>query len=186
MIYNNHMKKVLFILTAGVAVLFIIVLFFVFSALQKQPAPKNNQIAVPTKIPSSNSQDSAGQTRPPVIYDTKKTNELVEAVKNKKGLSQNGIAAKEKLILLLKNTSGSVYKSQQVRIDYVKSPDIFQVEILSTDVTLAKQEAVNWMVSQGFTKDDVCKLPLSFYLSPETSASLQNTKTIFNPLPDGC
>lgn len=183
--YDNHMKRILFILISGAAVLFIIVLFFVFSALQKQPAPKNNQITVPTKIPGSK-QNSTGQTRPPVIYDTKKTNELVEAVKNKKGLSQNGIAAKEKLILSLNSTSGSVYSSLQVRIDYIKSPDIFQVEILSNNIAQAKQEAVNWMISQGFTKDDVCRLPLSFFLSTAASLSLQSSNTIFNPLPDGC
>lgn len=179
------MRKLIFLLTTGCAVLLIVVLFFVFSVFQKPPSQENTIIAVPTKFPSSN-QNSTGQTQPPVIYDTKKTSELVDAAKNKKTLSETGILAKNKLVASLNNTSGSIYSSLQVKINYIKSPDVFQAEIESTNIAQAKQEAVDWMVSQGFTKDDICKLPLSFYLGSEASASLQNTKTIFNPLPDGC
>lgn len=179
------MKKILFLFTAIFATILILVIFFAFSVLQ-QPKLNNTQIAIPTKIPSNSNSNNTSQTHPPILYDTKETNTLVESAKNRKGLSQNGSVAKAKLTSTLNNISGNAYASSQVRIDYVKSPDVFQAEILSTNIPSAKQEAVSWMISQGFTKDDVCRLPFSFYLNTKASDSLKNTGTVFSPLPDGC
>lgn len=178
------MRKILFIFTATTIIIFIIVVFIAVSFFQGGSQNTPNP-ALPTKAPGS-SNNSGNQVVAPVQWDSKKSEELVDAADNRESLSQNGTAAKQKLIALVNNVSGTVYVSQAISIDYIKTPDLFQVQINTGDVAQAKQEAVNYMITQGFSKDDLCKLPLSFYLSPQVSQQLQETQDTFNPRPDGC
>lgn len=169
----------------GVTILAII-LFVIFSFLGGQPTkPQDPGTILPTKNPES-SRDFENKVVAPMHYDTQKTEELVSAAKNRKALSENGIATKLRLTTSLNGASGRIYASPTVSIEYIKSPDLFQGEINSTSIMLAKQEAVNWMVSQGFTKEDICKLPFSFYLSSFVRNSSEGSSEIFNPLPEGC
>ena len=125
---------------------------------------------------------------PPQVftYDSSMTAQLLNTVKDRPQLSANSLEAKNKLLQKLDNLSGVVYSSSIIKIEYVKAPDVFQAEILTTSITIAKQEAVSWMVSQGFIATDLCTLPLNFYLNFEVLQKLRDTRTIFNPLPDGC
>lgn len=175
------MRTILFFFLAGTVVILILVIFAWLLFFQQKPASRPIP-AIPTQIP----QNINVTPRPRVNYDLKKGGELVEASKDRQSLSETGNAAKVRLKNSLRTTSGEVYSSPQVSILYVASPDLFQAEILSEDVQAAKQEAANWMVAQGFTRDDLCKLPFSFYLGTEASKNYVESGTVFNPLPEGC
>lgn len=177
------MRKLLFILTAVVVIILVIALFILFQVFQ-QPRMTPTTIPIPTKIPQGGNSTPAPHLR--TNLDLKKADDLVDAATNRQTLSAAGTAAKTKLISSLNNSSGVVYTSPTVKISYIASPDLFQSEILSADDTAAKQEAVNWMLSQGFTQDDLCKLPFSFFLGPVSSQKYLNSNNAFNPLPEGC
>lgn len=179
------MRKLIFLLTSGVAILFIMGLFFFFqlsTSPKKESAPN---LSLPTPVPLIPQEGKKTQA-PNVQYNENKTNELINKVKTRQPLSPEGASAKQKLISSLGNTSGNIFTNNNVQIDYVGSPDLFQAEILTTNITLAKQEAVNFMLAQGFLQTDICSLPLSFYLNSQVSSQLKNSNTIFNPLPEGC
>ena len=82
-------------------------------------------------------------------------------------------AAKERLLAQLPNGqhSGNLYQSSIVSIDYVQGPDLFQVEVLTTNVAQAKAQAVAWFEQKGFSQEGICHLPLSFYLNFQVSFS---------------
>lgn len=177
------MRNILFFLIATISVILIVVLFFIFQMIQPGGQKTPGPLVIPTPIETNSGSSTA---KPPVIYNKEKTDELVQKAKTRQPLSAVGTAAKAKLLTTIGNQSGKVYSSSTVIIEYTLAPDLFQGEILTPTISTAKQEATNWLISQGFTKEDVCNLPFSFYLSPAVSSQLQNTNTAFNPLPDGC
>ena len=179
------MRKIIFILSAGVVVLVVIVLFFVFQFISLPKSAQPSNLAIPTPLPL-NQQENVDGPVPNVKYDKQKTNELINKSQTRRPLSPEGEKAKEGLISGLGNTSGRIFANNNIRIDYVQSPDLFQAEILSNNVDSAKEDAVFFMLSQGFTNSDICNLPLSFYLSSKVSSELKDSNIVFNPLPDGC
>lgn len=178
------MRRILFIFTASTIIIFLVVIFIAVSFYQGGTGRFAPNIPSPTKVPGSF--ESGNTAVGPVQWDNKKSEELIDAVQNRKTLSPGGVAAKQKLIASLNNASGNLYSSPNIFIAYIKSPDVFQVEINTTNIAQAKQEAKTYMTTQGFTTDDLCKLPLSFFLNFKISQELQNTNTVFNPLLEGC
>lgn len=174
------MRKIIFILVSSGVVLLILALFMTFQSLQQPVTPPNN-IPIPTKIPQSNTSIPGRR----INFNIEKADELVDKAENRQTLSDTGVSAKAKLISSIQG-SGPVFSSPNVKISYIKSPDLFQAEILSADDIIAKQEAISWMLSQGFTQDDLCKLPFSFFLGTVSSQKYLNSSEVFNPLPDGC
>lgn len=173
------MRKIIFILIASTAILGIIALFIFLQTLQRSDvAPQT--IPIPTKIPTSKTPGVRIQ------YNLEKSDELVTAATDRKQLSVAGATTKDRLIASLSGSSGVVYSSPNVKISYIAAPDLFQSEILSVDDIAAKQEATDWMISQGFTKDDLCKLPFSFFLGAASAQKYLNSSAVFNPLPEGC
>lgn len=175
------MKKLFFIIISAIFITASVFLFFIFSFFspQSQPPP---QLFTPTAVPTL----VEGQYLNTVRYDSKKTETLIEKAKERSELSSAGKEAKEKLINSLDNQSGAIYSSPVVRIDYIKSPDLFQAEIITPNIPAGKQESSDWMIKQGFTASDLCSLPFSFYLGSKARESVLSTGTIFNPLPEGC
>ncbi|MGE5041636.1 MAG: hypothetical protein ACM3IJ_01900 [Candidatus Levyibacteriota bacterium] len=177
------MKTLLFAFTAFFAVVLIISLFLLFQSMQsKSVNPTNPTVTAPTPIEAPSSKFN----KPQVPYNGTKTDQLIDSMKNRKTLSDAGAAAKEKLKTSLQGKSGTLYESSQVLLEYVSSPDLFQAQIKTINISSAKQEAVNWLMSQGFTSSDMCVLPLSFYLLQSLKPQLSQMGTVFNPLPEGC
>lgn len=180
------MRKLIFFISSGIAVLLIVILFFVFQFIS---SPRNtqpvNNFSLPTPVPLG-LKTIPSQSRPNLKYSRQKTDELLNKAKIRQALSPEGEVAKIKLISGLGNTSGRVFVNENITIDYMSSPDLFQGEILSNNISGAKQEAVNFMLSTGFSPSDVCYLPLSFYLNSKISSELKKSNIIFNPLPEGC
>lgn len=174
------MKKILFIIIAFITSILVIVVFFMLNFSQQQNNLDQN-LLLPTPLPTQ----TISKRKPPVLYNQEKTNLLVERAQDRIQLSSNGTLVKERLIKKLNGESGDIYTSPKIRIEYIQAPDLFQAEILSTEITSAKEEAVNWMLSQGFTSEDLCNLPFSFYLSIQAKNSIKSNE-VFNPLPEGC
>jgi hypothetical protein len=106
-----------------------------------------------------------------------------------KPVAQNDQAVKEKLLTdILHGTtvSGVVYSSPTIQIEYVAAADLFQGEVKTTAIDAGKNEAVQWMVKKGFSKQGLCDLPLIFYLNTSISQTLPDKGADFNSLPDGC
>jgi len=93
-------------------------------------------------------------------------------------------ALKRKLVAPL-GAGGVLTDGPDFRIDYI-SPDIFQVEIKTTSIDKAKTAALEWFEQKGFTQEDICNLPVAFYLSSEVARQYQGSGLIFRPLPDFC
>lgn len=92
---------------------------------------------------------------------------------------------KSKLIASpIKNNNGDllIYQSQNFYIEYITSPQVFFVKILK-DVDKSKILAQNWLKGQGAKQEDLCTLPVRFFLAT-TEARQENLN--FSSLPDGC
>jgi hypothetical protein len=121
-----------------------------------------------------------------IQYDLKSQHRLIQTLKSRPPLSPSDLAAKKKIAALEPAGSEIIYQSPDFTIYYVSSADFFQAEILTTDVTKAKQKAVNWFKSEGMSQQGICDLPIGFYLNYSISQQLQNSNVVFNPLPEGC
>lgn len=132
-------------------------------------------ITLPRERPNTTPQQSNDQMTPGV----KQTTEL----------SENDTQARSALLetfLPESKTSGVVFESTNVRVEYVEPIDGFLGEILTENITEAKDEAINWFLSQGISKEGICTLPINFYLNKDVRDSLNEISTEFNLLPPGC
>ncbi len=182
-------RKEIYLLIGLAVVLFLILMGIAFMALVSKPAkdistnaPSPSLLTSPSPTPLVNS------GVPPVSYSSDATDRLIEKVKNHPQLSDSDLTAKQKILSLLQQgkSSGYVYESQNIRLEYLNSPDAFLAEILTFDIAKAKTDAVTWFKSQGMSQAGICNLPISFYLNSGVANELRTSNIIFNPLPDGC
>lgn len=152
------------------------------SEIVATPIPSPTSFIIPqtpTPIPTQ-------VTNPIVPFASGAADKLLQKVQNPEVLSEADLAIRIKLTDSLGNNSGILNQTEIYRAEYVKSPDKFMVEILTTNIDLAKQEAINWFKGQGLSGDGICKLPIIFYLNYEVKNQLSGGGTTFNPLPEGC
>jgi len=81
--------------------------------------------------------------------------------------------------------AGVLTDGPDFRIDYI-APDFFQVEIKTTNIVGARESAIAWFKSKGFNEEDICRLPVTFYLNAEVARELGGSGVILNTLPDFC
>lgn len=110
---------------------------------------------------------------------------LDEYVSERPSLSPEKQKLKEKLVAPL-DGAGSPITTSEYRVDYLPTPDIFEVEIKNASLDAVKNKAIIWFKRQGFNEEDICNLPVIFYLSGEVVEQYQGAGLIFNPLPDFC
>ncbi len=190
-------ENILIIILALVLVIIVVVIIYVNDRLHTQvrkaisqqarsslitPTPESfPSISYPSPTPNDERVDET-------VYDTKSLDRVVEKVENRKPLSESDAAVKGKVLSLLPQgeTSGTLYASSNIIIDYIYGdPDHFQVEIITTDITQAKNEGIKWFVGQGFSQDFTCNYPVAFYLSFDVKNQLSNS-TLFSALPPNC
>jgi hypothetical protein len=176
-------KNAIYLLAIFAVVLFGIMIGIVFINVLSKPAEKEPVISLlPTPTPLIN------PGVPPVSYSSDATDRLIEKVRNRPTLSPADTSAKQRILSLLSEdqTSGYVYRSPTIRVEYLSSPDTFVVEILTTNISKAKTDAVSWFQSQGLSKEGICNLPISFYLNFDIANELRNQGITFSPLAEGC
>lgn len=171
--------KILKLFLIATIIIFLVIILLVFN--NKLLKPKKTPSPLPTPTPVK----SVFPTIIQKVVDKPGTSEkLIEIVKKREPLENKDQEIRKKLISSLGNKSGIIDSNSYYTIEYVKAPDTFQTEIKTTDAQAAKEKATNWFLSQGFSKEGICKLPLFFYLDSNTKSKLNNFE--FNPLPEGC
>ena len=121
---------------------------------------------------------------PSVKYNVDATDRMLEIVNNRTAFSSADTAIRNSLVQRAESQQ-YLYSSENVRVEYLSSPDQFIGEILTNQIDVAKNEAVAFFSEEGLSADAICHLPLVFYLNLEARRSLpENTE--FNPLPDNC
>lgn len=187
---KKRLKTVIIIILASI--LLFIGLMIILLSLQNPQAGKQ-QIS-PTFFPTPTSELNISEfpenTTLPIKYDKAAEDRLVEKMQNRETLSSKDTDARDKILSMLQNEdSGVVYRSKNIIIEYVTGPDLFQVEILTTDVEQAKLEASIWFAAQGMSENGMCNLPIMFYINSEIREKFrESTKEgyVFSPLPKGC
>jgi|SRR5581483_4577191 len=161
----------------------IVVLIGTIIVIMISLAHNNIQKAFPSPTPTPLSTLHA---IPLLKYNEGKSKELLNKLENRQPLTSNDNAVRQKLINSLNGNSGDLQITSDYDIQYLSSPDQFQAEILTTNISFAKQEVVKWFIAQGMSLEGICKLPLSFFVNHNIAQQLSGQNIQFNPLPDNC
>lgn len=112
---------------------------------------------------------------------------LLDYIQNRRPLSESDMKAKSTILEAVeKSGSGILFQNNNVVIEYVNSADLFQVEILTLETAVAKEEALAWFKEKGMSTKGICNLPVTFYLNFDIKTQLGEDANLFNPLPDSC
>lgn len=182
------------IIFAGVLLFIVfIIVILAFNAPNTSVQQQNAITPTPTPTLSPNETepsptDSEPHSNPPVQHDSEAELKFLDKIENRRPLSDNDAFAKAKIIALLPQgeTSGTVYQSGNIRIAYIEPGDVFQIEILTTNIDQAKAEANIWLRSKGISQQGICDIPIQFYLNWDIMQELKGSHIIFSPLPNGC
>lgn len=109
-----------------------------------------------------------------------------QRITKKEPILETDESVKTKLLKPLGNQSGMIHQTQDYKIEYVKTPDVFMVEILDTDTEAVKEAATGWFKEQGLSDKGVCNLPVVFYLNSSVKEELIKNSQEFNPTPPNC
>ncbi len=170
--------KILIIVLFFILVVILLVVFLFRTSGRIQPIPS----ATPTSSPQI--VDRLSNQR--VKYSASATKKMLDNLNNPKPLSVQDQSTRERLINSLGNKSGVFVQNTLYHIEYVKAANQFMIEIKSTDIQVAKTEAVEWLIQQGFSQEGICNLPVVFYLNSQVSRQLSGQDIIFSPLAEGC
>ncbi len=125
----------------------------------------------------------------PVKYDSEAADRLLKTLAERPALSDDDAKAKTKVLTYLPKgqPSGIVYQAPTFRVEYLKSMDVFLVEILTTDVDQAKKDAAEWFFSEGLSHEGTCNAGIMFYLNGNVAEIFKKADNYkFNPLPPSC
>ncbi len=184
---KQKQKENIFIIALA-GLLLIIVFWIAILAFSAEPTLQPEQQIQPTITITLTPTPTHETTSPPVKYDTAAQDKLLDKFNNRQALSSNDTFAKAKILASLPpgQQSGIVYKTSNISIEYVHSPDLFQIEILTTDIAQAKAAANVWFRAQGMSQRGICDLPLLFYLNWEIANQMRGQNIQFSPLGNGC
>lgn len=179
---NRNLLLLFAVLGIIVIVMIVISINLLFQSSSSTPQPPFQTTSSPTVTPVGPTPVS----KPPIPYNKSDSDQLLEKVENRADLSTQDSTAKQKLLEPFANKSATLQQTNLYIISYVSSADLFQVEILSADISTAKSLATNWFLSKGFSKQGICDLPVMFYLNFSIASSLKNSGLTFNPQADIC
>ncbi len=182
------MKNLFTILLRKRALLIVLPLVAALFLFLKTPTPS------PQETPSISEQPTQPQGQfpgvitlePTPFYDEDGTKKLTDRLDNPIPLTRSDQEAKQIVINNLNKESGVVSETPTYAIEYVKSADLFMVEIRTVDVGAAKREVAAWFKGNGFSERAICELPVVFYLNFDISQTLREDARTFNPLGEGC
>lgn len=181
-------KEDYFVIALGVILVVIVsIIAVIANTNSRSPEREPTEITPPVSISTAPTRDTTN-TRPPLLYDEKADAKLLDLTKNRRPISNADALAKAKILTLLPQDkiSGIIHETRNIRIDYTQSADIFQVEILTTDISAAKNEANVWFREQGLSQEAICILPISFYVSYEVANQIRDSNIVVSSLGNGC
>ncbi len=91
---------------------------------------------------------------------------------------------REKLIEMADKT-GRIHKEDSFSVSYDEKSQVFNIELLAPDTTKAKGDSVQWMALEGIDENEVCKLPIFFYIDESAKQQLPRYFDIDQNVP-GC
>jgi len=112
---------------------------------------------------------------------------LIRATIQETALSESGINAKKNLIASLNGKSGALLATQDMGVGYIPPPgEKIAVYILGNNVEQIEQDAISWLMSRGFSKTDLCYLPVIFsVINPEAQTN-KKYKLSMDYIPEFC
>lgn len=174
----------------GIILLIIVVItaFIAFTNSSPKPTPNDSSESKVRLVPTLSPTPSLNSNVPPVAYNEIAQDKLLDKIVNRIPLSDNDSFAKATILSTLpkENPSGILYQSDTIIIDFTSNANMFQVEILTTDIPAAKAEANVWFRARGMSQKGICDLPVLFYLNYDTMTKLRGTGTVFSPLANSC
>jgi hypothetical protein len=178
-------KKLFILIIVLILIIFAILLLRFFLAGTKQPPAKS---PTPSQAPNSTpvSLFSPTPAPPKPLYNPDSLEKDFERISERGRLSNAELQIRQRLLDSIGNKSGIITQNNTFKVEYLHSPDVFTIEILTTDTDLAKRDALNYFKGQGLTAQGICDLPIVFYLSPEVSDYFRQSNLEFNPVPEGC
>ncbi len=93
---------------------------------------------------------------------------------------------RQELIAPLGGAPGEITDGPDYRISYLSAGPVFQIEIKTTYIARAKEGAIQFFKNKGFDEQDICNLPVAFYLGPEPFRELEGSGVVVSPKPDFC
>lgn len=126
------------------------------------------------------------QTNPPLLYNGETSKKMIEKLKNRTPLSTKDDTTKKRIIAGIKGKSTVLITAPTFRVEYIRGPDVFMAEIRTTDIGKGRLDAKNWFISQGFTPQGACELPVVYYLNYATAQQMRGFNMTFSPLAPGC
>ncbi len=147
-------------------------------------------------LASYNNKDLSNITPPPlpspVISMTTPTlppqqsiESLVNRVNNKKPLDTSDDTIRKSLITKA-NQNGLVIHTNDYNINYSKDANVFQIELLTQDITPAITKAISWFRDLGMSNQGMCNLPLIIYRDPKAFNPNLKAGMEFYSLPFTC
>lgn len=177
---RGHKQDYFIIIIAGI--LLVIIFGIVFISFTTKPPSQT------TNTPSIQKPTIAQSDNLPILYDNAAEDRLAQKINNRPTLVPADQQQKSDTLTTILHglNSGVLYETDDVRVEYVQSADIFMAEIKTQNLIKAKADANTWFLHQGFSQAGICNLPLMFYLDPQVSDALQGENVIFSPLPPSC
>lgn len=172
------MKKYLLLLL--LVVLFPLVVALLFQGKSAPQTNTNLPTPTPVALPTTSPPPSTFQ------YSKTDTDKLLNTIDNRTPLSSSDASVKANLITLSNPQTDILYQTSDFTLFYIRSADVFQVEIDTINVDSAKQNVVSYLSSQGLSQSGICNLPLVFYLQVSIRDQLKENGYIFSPLAPGC
>lgn len=171
-----------------VIVFALILVIIVFTLIYISIVNNEKTTVLPTPTPQPSPTRATTNGKPTLLYNVEKQNKLLEYVRKREPLTNNDMVAKANILSTLPQNqkSGVLMESKNIKIDYTASADLFQVEILTTDIQAAKNEANIWFRARGISQKAICTMPVGFYLNFDIANEIRNTDIIFDPLGNGC
>ncbi|HSW88085.1 MAG TPA: hypothetical protein VLG12_02890 [Candidatus Saccharimonadales bacterium] len=158
-----NFKRIIVVALTGIIVLIGLVIIAYISTPKSMP--QNQHVLTPTPI--QNATNNTGTNRTPLLPSTKTNTESTfeKRIDQRPVLSASDTIAKQTAIVSIKQNPDAIYETNEYKIMYIESYDMFQVEISTTNVKQAEDDVLAWFTTKGISKDAVCKIPVEFYLS---------------------
>ena len=182
MMASSKVKK-LALIAAGIFIFFLILLgITLLESLKDRGVSDGGTFPTPTLVEIRRKQE-------PLIerYEEEGSKKLLNYLKTRPTPSlPSDSQTKARLIKEIPGGSTIITSNATFKIEYVEGPETFEVEIKTVEFDKAKNEAVGFLKSQGFSEEGICKLPVVFYLNYEVSLEMATGAKKLNPIPDFC
>lgn len=161
-----------------------IIIFQLFYANKKQLQPSPSP--TPTSLNPSSNFIGGSINQENNVYSFDKLSEDYTRIVKRKSLSESDLAVKNKLLSQLSPNNSIITDQGNFKVEYLKTPQYFMVEIKAGDADETKQETLDWFKNQGFSLEGICNLPVIFYVGSDIAEQYRENKLQFDPTIEGC